>query len=152
MAYVTDYVYSVDRKTASLEFHEDATPLCTYSLAANVVTVSARVPVVVVSPTWGTNKDIAGWFSLITSMSGRFELVEGSIRGGYGYEMKVDAIGVEGEIEIYGENLGGWTWVSATDTLNIGARVEHGINWAELRSYIQWMQHFQYAVQNYGGG
>ena len=151
MAYITDYEYSVDRKTSTLSFYEDATPLCTYSLANNVVTISARDEVEVVNPTWGTNKDIGEWFHLISSMSGRYELTEGSIRDDYEYIIELDDAGVIGSLVINGVNVGTWTWVSATDTLTIGARAEKDINWAELRSYIQWMQHFQYAVQNYGG-
>ena len=151
MAYLTDYEYSVDRKIALLSFYEESTPLCTYSLANNVVTVSARDEVEVVSPTWGTNKDISEWFNLITSMSGRYELVEGQIRADYEYIMELDDGGVSGSIQIYNTNLGTWSWALATDTLTIGARSEHDINWVELRSYIQWMKHFQYTVQNFGG-
>ena len=151
MAYITDYEYSVDRKTSTLNFCDEATSLCTYSLAANVVTISARDPAIVVNPTWGTNKDIKEWFNLITSMSGRYELAEGVIRENYEYLMELDDNGVRGTIQFYNVNIGDWDWVSATDTLTIESRVEHDINWAELRSYIQWMQHFQYAVQNFGG-
>ena len=151
MAYITDHEHSVDRKTSTISFCDDATPLCSYSLANNVVTISARDGVEVVAPTWGTNKDINEWFNLITSMSGRYELVEGLIRDDYEYSIELDDAGVVGSLMINGVNVGDWAWVFATDTLTIGARVENSINWAELRSYVQWMRHFQYAVQNYGG-
>jgi len=151
MAYVTDYEYSVDRKTALLSFYDDSTPLCTYSLANNVVTVSARDEVVVVSPTWGTNRDIKEWFNLLSSMSGRLELVEGTIRDGCDYALELDGSGVKGTLTLNSGLVADWDWELSTDTLTIQARDECAINFREFRLYMQWMLDFQFLVQNYGG-
>lgn len=151
MAYLTDYEYSVDRKTASLIFYEDSTPLCTYSLANNILVVSARVEVAVVSPTWGTNRDIKEWHNLLSSMSGRLELVEGSIRDNCEYGLELDDAGVRGSLILNTGTVADWDWVSSTDTLTIQARAECAINFREFRLYVQWMMDFQFLVQNYGG-
>lgn len=151
MAYKTDYEYSVDRKTALLSFYEDSTPLCTYLLASNVLTVSARDEVAVVAPTWGTNRDIKEWYNLLSSMSGRLELVEGSIRDNFEYGLELDDAGVRGSLILNTGTVADWDWVSSTDTLTIQARSECAINFREFRLYVQWMIDFQFLVQNYGG-
>jgi len=151
MAYVTDYEYSIDRKTALLSFNEDSMPLCTYSLASNVLTVSSRDEAVVVAPTWGTNKDIKEWLNLLSSMSGRLELEEGLIRGEFESELKLEDTGVAGKLKFTSGELADWEWISSTDTLTIASRLECAINFREFRLYVQWMLGFQFLVQNFGG-
>ena len=108
MAYLTDYEYSVDRKTALLSFFDDSTPLCTYSLASNVLTVSARDEVAIVAPTWGTNRDIKEWFNLLYSMSGRLELVEGTVRDNCEYGLELDDAGVRGTLTLNNGLVADW--------------------------------------------
>jgi len=145
----TDYLYNIDKKTASITFHDDGNELSSYRFNNNVITVSALDELTISNPTWGTNKDIKEWQNFLSSCSGRLGLEVGKIRPGYEYEIKVDGDGVTGKLEINGETVADWTWEPGE--LTIAERDEHEINFAEFVSFVQWMQHFQYAVQNFGG-
>ncbi len=149
--YNAKYEYNVDKKTSKVTFYDNTTKLSSFGYNNSVITISAIDEMTVPATNWGTNKDIKEWFDCVYSMRGRLELVEGQMRDGYDYGIKVDDIGVTGVIEVNGETLGDWRWVALTNALTIVARIEQEINFAELRSFAQWMQHFQYCVQNYGG-
>ena len=152
MAYNTDYKYNIDNKTSTITFYDDAAELCNYALASNIITISARDEVEVVGPTWGTNKDTKEWFNFLLSCKGRFELSEGLMRIGYRYYIAVAAAGITGYFKVDGlKTLAEWTWIAATDTLTLNARNEIAVNFAEFRSYVQWLLHFQYVIENYGG-
>ncbi len=84
-------------------------------------------------------------------MSGRLELVEGTIRDNCEYALELDDAGVRGTLTLNNGLVADWDWVLSTDTLTIQARLECPINFKEFRLYMQWMVDFQFLVQNYGG-
>lgn len=150
MALNTDYVYNVDKKYAKISFHDNSNNLSFFEYNDSVITVS-ELSALAITPFWGTNKDIIEWLNCIESMSGRLELNHGAIRDGYEYELKVNEFGVDGIFEANKNTLGDWGWVSSAGVLAIAERDECEISFAEFKSYVQWMRHFQYVVQNYGG-
>jgi len=148
MSLNTDYLYNIDKKQAKITFYDDGNELSSYEFNNNVITVSELSEIVIV-PTWGTNKDIKEWQGFLSSVSGRIGLEEGHIRDGYEYEIKLDEDGVKGKVEMSGETLADWEWDKTTGELTIADRGECEINFTEFRSFVQWMHHFQYAVQNF---
>lgn len=150
MALNTVYEYNVDLKTAKIIFCDDGSELSNYAFNDGTITISA-IDELVVTPTWGTNKDIKEWYEFLSATSGRLELSEGLVRPGYEYWVKVAAAGVRGKIDVNSNTIGEWEWLKSTGELTIDARSAADINFAEFRSFVQWMQHFQYAVQCYGG-
>jgi len=132
-----------------MTFYDDDVEMAWYEFDNNVVTLSGRSPVTV-TPGWGTNNDIQEWFDFLSSCGGRLGLDGGEIRDGYSYGIQVDGTGVTGKIEANGNTVGEWGWTASSGELSIDARSECEINFAELRSFVQWMIHFQYCVQNFG--
>lgn len=156
MALNTDYTYNVDLKHARITFYDDGFELAYFDFDTNVVTISSAIEFSVV-PTWGTNKDIKEWFNLVESMRGRMGIVDGKIRTGYEYSMEIKHggvhphAGVDGKLKVNNIVVADWEWRSETNALTLAERVEQAINFAELRSFVQWMLHFQYCVRNFGG-
>ena len=148
----TEYRYNIDKKLMRVTFQDGASTLFYIHYDDSSIFILAHDEQVIVSPTWGTDKDINEWFEHVLSCSGRLGLAEGTVRPGYSRSIEVDSNGIVGTLVIDNKTVSDYTWVESTDTLTIAERAQDvtSVSIACFRLYIQWLCDFRRAVEYFG--
>ena len=150
MSLSTDYEHNIERKTAKIIFRDDGNELSYFEFKNNLMTLGQQDGFSVV-PKWGTNKDIKAWHDFLITIDHKIDITDGVVRVGHESKLEITEDGIEGKVEFDGLVVGDWEWTASTGVLELGARAETAITFAEFKIYVQWMLYFQYAVENYGG-